>query len=698
MSSLQVLRYHSIEQAPIACGQHLYAHFMCLGDDFWWSVSWYEEFIGQKCGNSSSEQFGQSEVQNSFEPKKMSTLMEEANRGANEAAESLWRAEEELREWKAANQPLDTTHLTYVELKAEVARCRSVLLGAEQTLQALALQNARISAHSMAERRVTMHQGEVQNSFEMSTLMEEANRGANEARESLRRAEDRLDAYMDTNPQDFTSPGFLALSAEVARCRSVLLGAEQTLQQALALQNARISAHSMAERRVTMHEYLQSIPPLPKYSSTLPGPSSTLPRNVRHPQLTLHWESFQRDTLNYIETDILHLTNLTNRAVFPFPLIVNNELPTLQICIAQNLFDVVAKHMGCTILATTTGETVGNPDGYIVVDASKSISVVYEIKGKWTLNPEWFENDRIDMFVGEALELDASHCFIRNAVNQIYTYMVWNDLQFGILSSFDYTFFLKRCKVENAGDEFEQLLISTGIAHNATNPTVLQSIAYFLSLADGAPFTSPPRSQLRQFPRNSRPSSARNSAETTNLTSDNDHDSASIQEDSTAPNESDFALEDFHIKSILGYGRTKVYYDAKNQLALKAIDLWKQPNMLSELQHEIQIYGMLEDLQGKCIPRVVLHGYWEGGLYCIGFSLCGAVPTTLSESQKQSVLSTLDAVHNRGIIHNDIRKENLLVDENGTVYLIDFGFATLDSCRETQQIERWQLLRCIEGL
>ncbi|KAJ2990477.1 CBL-interacting protein kinase 5, partial [Globomyces sp. JEL0801] len=157
-----------------------------------------------------------------------------------------------------------------------------------------------------------------------------------------------------------------------------------------------------------------------------------------------------------------------------------------------------------------------------------------------------------------------------------------------------------------------------------------------------------------------------------------------------------FALEDFNITSVLGHGRTKVYYEAKNQVALKSIDLWKQSQMLSELHNEIDIYGLLSDLQGISIPKLILHGYWEGGMYCIGFSLCGTVPKTLSERQKQCLLSCIDAVHSRGIIHSDIRKENILVDENEKVYLIDFGFATLNSCEEAQQDERYQLMRCIE--
>ena len=121
--------------------------------------------------------------------------------------------------------------------------------------------------------------------------MEDANRRANEAAESLRRAEEDIRNWRTANPQDFTSAGFLILSAEVTACRAVLAGAQQTLQ-ALAAQSARISAR---EQRITLHEYLQTIPPLPKYANTLPGPTSTIPPGVRHPQLTLHWGTFEQE-------------------------------------------------------------------------------------------------------------------------------------------------------------------------------------------------------------------------------------------------------------------------------------------------------------------------------------------------------------------------------------------------------------------
>ena len=79
--------------------------------------------------------------------------------------------------------------------------------------------------------------------------------------------------------------------------------------------------------------------------------------------------------------------------------------------------------------------------------------------------------------------------------------------------------------------------------------------------------------------------------------------------------------------------------------------------MLSELRNEIEIYRLLSDIQGIIVPKLLLHGYWEGGMYCIGFSLCGSVPGTLSESQKHSLLSNIDVIHNHGIVHNDIKKE-----------------------------------------
>ena len=522
--------------------------------------------------------------------------------------------------------------------------------------------------------------------------MEEATAGLRQARESLKRAEDRLNAYMDnpTNqPLNTNHPTYVEFKDEVTACRAILAGAQRNYDNTLAAQNRG------NEQRITLHQYLQRIPPLPKYSTKLPGPTSNIPPDVRHPQLILHWESFEQEVLQYIRMEIEPVAKTVLPPVFEMlNTEVRTEVPALQMFISQNYLEPVAIQFDATVITSEYGNSVCSTDSHF--ERNGRTIIINEYKGRWSLNPEWFQNGRID-------QPDINH-YIRDAIAQLYTYIVLNHLQHGVLTSSDYTFFFKRVKVENAVDGFEQLFISTGIAHNATNPTVLQSIAYFLSLADGAPIAPPPPSPLRQSPRNSRPSSTRNSpsnlrtiVEPTNFASGNEHDSVPSQQDTGSSN-ADFALEDFNIKYVLGYGRTKVYYEAKHQLALKAIDLWKQSDMLAEFHNEIEIYRLLSDLQGKAIPKLVLHGYWEGGMYCIGLSLCGSVPQTLSESQKQAVLSSIDAIHNRGIIHNDIKKENILVDENGKVFLIDFGFATLNSCEDAQQDERNQMLKCIECL
>lgn len=51
------------------------------------------------------------------------------------------------------------------------------------------------------------------------------------------------------------------------------------------------------------------------------------------------------------------------------------------------------------------------------------------------------------------------------------------------------------------------------------------------------------------------------------------------------------------------------------------------------------------------------------------------VPSNLIRSYLYQLLKSLKYLHKIGIIHRDVKPENLLVDKEGTLKLCDFGFA-----------------------
>ncbi|KAI8901447.1 hypothetical protein BC833DRAFT_562463 [Globomyces pollinis-pini] len=71
----------------------------------------------------------------------------------------------------------------------------------------------------------------------MSNLTEVATAALQQATESLRRAEEEVREWRIINPTDFTSAGYLALSAEVTSCRGVVAGAQKNYDSTLVTQN-----------------------------------------------------------------------------------------------------------------------------------------------------------------------------------------------------------------------------------------------------------------------------------------------------------------------------------------------------------------------------------------------------------------------------------------------------------------------------
>lgn len=46
-------------------------------------------------------------------------------------------------------------------------------------------------------------------------------------------------------------------------------------------------------------------------------------------------------------------------------------------------------------------------------------------------------------------------------------------------------------------------------------------------------------------------------------------------------------------------------------------------------------------------------------------------------------------IHKHGTLHNDIWEENILINDKGDIYLIDFGMASWEDTKKKRNLLRW---------
>ncbi|CAG8769242.1 27165_t:CDS:2, partial [Racocetra persica] len=125
---------------------------------------------------------------------------------------------------------------------------------------------------------------------------------------------------------------------------------------------------------------------------------------------------------------------------------------------------------------------IGEPD-FIVVNKSYTVLMPIEYKTCWVLRVP-SNKHIVDLYlhekdVQEGNITGSKHTSAYDAINQIYGYMCVNKLRYGVLSTFDQTFFLKRNVKGNKGF----LQISDAVTNVSIEPTLLKSISYIISLS-----------------------------------------------------------------------------------------------------------------------------------------------------------------------------------------------------------------------
>ncbi|KAG6860909.1 hypothetical protein C0995_006163 [Termitomyces sp. Mi166 len=138
-----------------------------------------------------------------------------------------------------------------------------------------------------------------------------------------------------------------------------------------------------------------------------------------------------------------------------------------------------------------------------------------------------------------------------------------------------------------------------------------------------------------------------------------------------------------------------------------------RPDERQRLRHEFKVYehsksirvtgiphhfGLFKDVESDTLALVMTNG---------GTCLLDRKPRpdpdvydppfTVSKSERADSIKILESIHAAGFRHRDIRGANLVVNEDGSVNIIDFDRASLKSRKRTMQLEMEHLISVLDG-
>ena len=141
------------------------------------------------------------------------------------------------------------------------------------------------------------------------------------------------------------------------------------------------------------------------------------------------------------------------------------------------------------------------------------------------------------------------------------------------------------------------------------------------------------------------------------------------------------------IQKIGSGGMTEVYLAercADRQLiALKVIDAHRE-NASTQIRRLAQEYALVSTITYPHVVQVYEHGLTDHHAYiAMEYFECGDLRQLLGAGLSQrraldlikAVAHAIDAVHKKGVVHCDIKPENIMVRVDGSIALADFGIA-----------------------
>ncbi len=149
------------------------------------------------------------------------------------------------------------------------------------------------------------------------------------------------------------------------------------------------------------------------------------------------------------------------------------------------------------------------------------------------------------------------------------------------------------------------------------------------------------------------------------------------------------AIKGYELHDLIGAGGFGAVYRAyqpliKRDVAMKIIlpEYANHPEFIRRFEFEAQLIARLEH-----IHIVPLYDYWrqpDGAFLIMRLLRGGSLRSVLKEGPvdpvtavrvAEQISAALGTAHRRGVVHRDIKPDNILFDEDGNAYLADFGIA-----------------------
>lgn len=167
-------------------------------------------------------------------------------------------------------------------------------------------------------------------------------------------------------------------------------------------------------------------------------------------------------------------------------------------------------------------------------------------------------------------------------------------------------------------------------------------------------------------------------------------------------------IDKYEVLEVIGRGAMGAVYKAlhpqfKKYVAIKEIlaDLAGHPEIQQRFEREAELLAHLPAHPNIVMVRDAL--VWEGKLYLVmdyieGGTLAdvikqGGVKPERAIAWLDQILSGLEAIHARGVIHRDLKASNILLGSDGTAYLSDFGIA--ESVKQSQAGDAMATAKCV---